>query len=374
LKEALPIGFNTHGSPGSTLDEALDIRGRISGVNGQDVKVRVPLFIVGTTGFVGLEFRDNDTSGTIDTNGLGPVQAETGARGLGDPNSILTFLDGTTFPAFGYDPTRDCCDLPNDPNGNISWGPSDEGTATGNLALAVSWGSGDDQIPGCIGDNDPAQEPLCAFKLGTGSPGNTGADDGALQAVIGGVPGDTRKVFNPDEPAPTIYYVAAGSARDLDVAGSKRNADALFKVEALLCPILKVPDPADPNAFDPEDPNTFIYDTVCCNDPNGTGSDCVFAGGAECGNGVVEEGEECDDGNTEDGDGCSSTCVNQLCGDVNGDGAVNFIDARLILLGQVPPQGAQTADVNGDAANNFIDARLILLGQAPADQCPAVNP
>jgi hypothetical protein len=98
--EALPIGYNDHGLA------ALGIRGRIHGVNGQDVKVRVPLFIVGTTGSVVLEFRDNDTFGTIDRNGLGPVSG--GARGLGVGG---TFADdpSTVFPAFGYDPSRGCC-------------------------------------------------------------------------------------------------------------------------------------------------------------------------------------------------------------------------------------------------------------------------
>jgi hypothetical protein len=64
-----------------------------------------------------------------------------------------------------------------------------------------------------------------------------------------------------------------------------------------------------------------------------------------------------------------------LCGDVNGDGAINFIDARLILLGQVPPeaQSQRKADVNGDGQNNFIDGRLILLGQTPVAQCPAAT-
>jgi hypothetical protein len=63
------------------------------------------------------------------------------------------------------------------------------------------------------------------------------------------------------------------------------------------------------------------------------------------------------------------------CGDVSIDGHTNFIDGRLVLLGEVPPGPHGRCDVNGDGTCNFTDARLILLGQvgsAHEDQlCPA---
>jgi hypothetical protein len=75
-----------------------------------------------------------------------------------------------------------------------------------------------------------------------------------------------------------------------------------------------------------------------------------------------------------DSNGLGDPCQ---CGDVSGDGHNNFIDARLILLGQVPGEGQGKCDVNGDGACNFVDARLILLGQVSPrheDQlCPAYH-
>ncbi len=48
----------------------------------------------------------------------------------------------------------------------------------------------------------------------------------------------------------------------------------------------------------------------------------VSAGGAVCGNGVVESGETCDDGNTVGGDGCDASCQTEVSGNsllTNGD-------------------------------------------------------
>jgi hypothetical protein len=73
-----------------------------------------------------------------------------------------------------------------------------------------------------------------------------------------------------------------------------------------------------------------------------------------------------------DGNGIGDACQ---CGDVNNDGRINFLDARQILLDQVPPQGQRQCDVNGDGECNSIDARLILLGQVSSEHedqlCPA---
>jgi hypothetical protein len=99
-----------------------------------------------------------------------------------------------------------------------------------------------------------------------------------------------------------------------------------------------------------------------------------------CADGVTED---CDDNcpyvpNNSAGDVQTDTDLNGLgnvcqCGDVNGDGRNNFIDARLILFPGVFDEAK--CDVNGDGACNFIDARLILLGQVSSEHedqlCPA---
>jgi len=41
----------------------------------------------------------------------------------------------------------------------------------------------------------------------------------------------------------------------------------------------------------------------------------VYAGGPECGDGIVQEPEQCDDGNLINGDGCNMFCQNEFCGD-----------------------------------------------------------
>jgi hypothetical protein len=199
-----------------------------------------------------------------------------------------------------------------------------------------------------------------------------------------------RNVYNPDEAAPTIYYVAAGSARDLDVAGSKRNADALFKVEALLCPVFEI----SPGEFE----------AICCTDPTGQDETCRIGDGGPCdpfggdtdADGVCDNGDgtpdyvpcptgvttSCDDncvkvanGNQEDSDqnGIGDACQ---CGDVNGDGVTNVTDALLIAKGQVGSADPNfgKCDVNGDTFCNVTDALTIAKGQvgsAPeAQKCP----
>jgi M6 family metalloprotease-like protein len=69
------------------------------------------------------------------------------------------------------------------------------------------------------------------------------------------------------------------------------------------------------------------------------------------------------------GDGFGDACQ---CGDLNGDGFANFIDARLVLLGEVPP-GDSRCDLSGDGECNLVDARLILLGEASHQLCPAYS-
>jgi len=62
----------------------------------------------------------------------------------------------------------------------------------------------------------------------------------------------------------------------------------------------------------------------------------VYAGGPECGDGIVQEPEECDDGNIINGDGCNVLCQLEFCG----DGIV-----------QAPEQCDDGNIINGDGCN-----------------------
>jgi hypothetical protein len=69
------------------------------------------------------------------------------------------------------------------------------------------------------------------------------------------------------------------------------------------------------------------------------------------------------------------------CGDVNGDGLTNVVDALAIARGEVGTGDPAYAycDVNGDGACNVTDALEVARGEvSPADQfdqsCPAANP
>ncbi|MEE8557052.1 MAG: hypothetical protein V3T14_04110 [Myxococcota bacterium] len=73
---ALPLFHNNHGL------EALDILGRIGGVNGPGYSVRVPLFLAATSGDASLEFRDHDIEAAADLKTLGAVTG--GLFGVGD--------------------------------------------------------------------------------------------------------------------------------------------------------------------------------------------------------------------------------------------------------------------------------------------------
>jgi hypothetical protein len=75
-----------------------------------------------------------------------------------------------------------------------------------------------------------------------------------------------------------------------------------------------------------------------------------------------------------DGSGVGDACQ---CGDVDGNGLTNVVDALRIARGEVAPTDSNLAkcDVNGDAVCNVVDALRIARGEvgpSPEDQlCPA---
>lgn len=86
-----------------------------------------------------------------------------------------------------------------------------------------------------------------------------------------------------------------------------------------------------------------------------------------CGNGFVDGGEECDDGVTNSNavpGGCRLDCLlDRLCGDGDGNGAVNVIDAQWVLkaaIGLVSPCPLTACDATNDASVTVSDAQHIL--------------
>ena len=70
----LPVGYNTHGYP--ELD--LVAGQRIGGIAGQNADVRVPLFVVGTTGNAASDFRDIANQGSAGRRSRGHGSGRSG--------------------------------------------------------------------------------------------------------------------------------------------------------------------------------------------------------------------------------------------------------------------------------------------------------
>lgn len=98
----------------------------------------------------------------------------------------------------------------------------------------------------------------------------------------------------------------------------------------------------------------------------------------ECGNGVVDGDEDCDDGEGNGPDGnCDDECrADVVCGDVNGNDAVQTSDALLVLraaIGQPVPCPEERCDVDGDQTLRANDALRVLkraVGQSVVMACP----
>jgi len=87
----------------------------------------------------------------------------------------------------------------------------------------------------------------------------------------------------------------------------------------------------------------------------------------ECGNGSIDADEECDDGPSNDNatpGGCRLDCTqDRLCGDGDGNGAVNVIDAQWVLkaaIRLVSPCPLTACDPTGDALVTVGDAQRVL--------------
>jgi hypothetical protein len=264
----LPIGYNTHGYP--ELD--LVAGQRIGGIAGQGADVRVPLFVVGTTGNAASDFRDIASQGApdVDLADMGPVNPLSSfASGIGAGG---TFVNGTTLNI-----GEPCCGT--GAGANVAWDPAALGTVqpgsaggfgyrygpgggdvfVSDWALTYDKGPGPDGIPGCIGDNVNVLNgtDACNQKLGFGPIGSkadpafaTGQDDRAIMLPMGvaTIPASSAKFQWRDADASTVAYfglaqnppttnsIAAFTLRDLQVF-VPRSADVLVKVSTTQCPL-----------------------------------------------------------------------------------------------------------------------------------------
>ncbi|MEX2208585.1 MAG: thrombospondin type 3 repeat-containing protein [Myxococcota bacterium] len=264
----LPIGYNTHGYP--ELD--LVAGERIGGITGQAADVRVPLFVVGTSGNAASDFRDiaNEGLPDVDLADMGPVDPGSSfGSGVGTGG---TFLNGSTLNI-----DEACCGT--GAGANVVWDPAALGTVVSGFEDGFSYrygpgggdvflsdwgltydkGPGPDGIPGCIGDNVNVLNGVdaCNQRLGFGTVGAktnsffaTGQDDRAIMYTIGSTtkPASGPKFQWRDADAATVAYfglaqnppttnsVAAFTLRDLNVFAA-RSADVLVKVSTTQCPL-----------------------------------------------------------------------------------------------------------------------------------------
>jgi hypothetical protein len=258
----LPPGYNTHGLPELNLVTGQ----RLGGVAGQPGDIRVPLFVVGTTGRAGSQFRDiaNEGGSLFDLADLGPIDAG-GAPFTPGSGTGGTFTHPSTLPI-----GEPCCDS----GANITWVPAEEGDpdnaggfpCCGDFLRTYDVGPGPNGIPGCLGDNAQASNGLnaCDQRLGQGTAGPksnglfaTGQDDVPINYTIGAntipasnarfqvrnaVPAVVTHFSNPpynyvNPNPPTVNTVAAFPYRDILILIPK-NTDILVKVNQTQCPIV----------------------------------------------------------------------------------------------------------------------------------------
>ncbi|HUL02738.1 MAG TPA: hypothetical protein VLV16_05845 [Gemmatimonadales bacterium] len=262
--KGLPLGYNTHGLPELDL-----IAGqRIGGIAGFGAAVRVPLFVVGTTGFAASDFRDvaGTQQGTFDLSDMGPV----GNNGAGFAVGVGS---GGTFGSGQLNIKEDCCSpTPRAPAGgsSISWQQDQVGTVAAGFQFnrVFDRGPGPDGIPGCANDTIAQHngDEACNQHLGKGTSGSkddpfyaTGADDVVPTYNVGGATGPISAVlsrfkargptpaaiahfmgppYNYTSPGPIMWNSAAAfTYRDISVLGSQ-NSDILVKVNSTFCPLI----------------------------------------------------------------------------------------------------------------------------------------
>ncbi|MBM4337422.1 MAG: hypothetical protein FJ108_16170 [Deltaproteobacteria bacterium] len=366
----LPVGYNTHGR--SELD--LVAGQRIGNIAGQPADIRVPLFVVGTTGNAAADFRDiaGEAGSTVDLADLGPVDGGLGgfASGIGAGG---TFPNGTALNI-----AEPCCagGLPvswaAEQGGTVVSGGEDAfsythagGTYTSDWALVYEIGPGPDGIPGCIGDNVNVLNgaAACDQRLGKTTAGlktdgfyNTGKDDRALMYTVGAAskPATASRFkyrdaapavvayFGSSQNPPTVNTTAAFTARDIRLFVD-RSTDILVKVNTTVCPLTN----AGPQC------------TTTDGDP------CAGLGGDADADGVCQNNDNCPavanptQANA-DGDNLGDACDN--CPAVaNNDQADGDVDTVGDVCDNCPAV-ANPTQANADGDN---------LGDA-CDNCPAV--
>jgi hypothetical protein len=249
--------------------------------------VRVPLFLIGVTGDVNAESKDNTVSGK-DSAELGQVSG--GAVGIG---TATTYTSGQALPWLAGLTVSSATTT-------VGVAGASPGTPVGLLSRTYEFGSGDDQVIGCIGDSSktlnvaPQTSGVCNDRLGVGLnppslpgsnlPGeNTGIDDPSLRRAqiagcnltcvgresgerrdecpIAGVRCDRGAAFGNDQKSPSVCAcggldatlldadvapnptatlpsfrtLAAGTARDIFVLDTD-DTDVAFKVRGTACP------------------------------------------------------------------------------------------------------------------------------------------
>ncbi len=252
----LPIGYNTH-----TLNAELGlVQGqRIGGIAGVASSVRVPLFVVGTTGYASSDFRDlPGVAPTLDLADMGEVNT-----GLGSPPFGVGVGTGGTFTHPSTLPIGEgCCDT----GANVVWAAGAVGAPVTVFNRVFDRGPGPDGIPGCMNDNSALTNGVdaCNQRLGKGNTGAktdgffaTGKDDVTFTAAVGssgtipttqnrfGLRNATTEVVNYftttygyTSPNPTtVNTTAAFTIADIEVFGAD-NTDVLVKVNGTFCPLV----------------------------------------------------------------------------------------------------------------------------------------
>ncbi len=250
---------------------------RIGGIAGQNADVRMPLFVVATTGNAASDFRDIADQGlpNVDLSDMGPVNpASSFASGVGAGG---TFLNGVQLnidePCCGtgvnvaWDPAALGTVVAGSANGfRYRYGPSDPTPAPcdgdefcSDWALVYDKGPGPDGIPGCIGDNVNTLNGVnsCDQRLGVGPIGSktnglfaTGQDDRAVMRPMGATSmpaagarfqwqdadAATVDYFGLPQNPPTVNTASAYTLRDVNVFVA-RSADILAKTNTTVCPL-----------------------------------------------------------------------------------------------------------------------------------------
>ena len=256
----LPPGYNTHGLP--ELD--LVLGQRVGGIAGDTSAVRVPLFVVGTTGFGAGDFRDlSDPNFAFDISSMGEINPS------GSPFAVGVGTGGT-FPMGTLPIGEACCDS----GGPISWSadavgdPLNPSFGFNGFDRIYDRGPGPDGIPGCMNDTTALGNGLtaCNNHLGKGNDGAktdgffaTGQDDqptfytvgasgsipasanrwgvrnasAAVRLHFAGPPYNYAQPLNPT----SVNTIASFPYRDIQVFNAA-DTDILVKVNTSFCPLV----------------------------------------------------------------------------------------------------------------------------------------